>query len=91
MNDLTQTYLAKQGVLIAINSETGLLEAQKIDVPEEFAWEMDLDFIPPTLESDDEALDIIYNISDITLDDDTITEDEREIIIEDCFDLLTSL
>lgn len=90
MTELTELYLAKQGVLIAISSETGFLEAQKIDVPEEYAWEMDLDFIPPTLESDEIALDIVHNISDITLDDDTLTEEEREIIIEDCFDLIVS-
>jgi hypothetical protein len=87
----TQNYLFSKGITLSLNSETGLMEVQRIDEPETFAIENELHYIPPFLESDDKALDIVSNISEITLNDETINNDIREIIIEDCFEILTSL
>jgi hypothetical protein len=90
ISKITIGYLAKNGVLIALNSETGLTEFQKIDEPETFAIENELPFLPKQLDNDDEAIEIVHNISQITLDDETITSSMREIIIEDCYDLIAS-
>lgn len=87
----TTNYLASKGVLIDINAETGFLEPQKIDDPNNFALSMELHFIPPSLKSDDEAYEIVCNISDITLDDETISSEIREVIIEDCWDILSNI
>jgi len=87
----TEIYLAKLGVLIAINSETGLIEPQKIDDPQTFKYDFNLSFLPNTLNSDDEAVELIYNISQITLDDYSITGKERNSIIDDCFNFIVNI
>jgi hypothetical protein len=91
MNRITRSYLASKGVLFAVNGETGLLEVQRIDDPHSFALDEELHFIPPYLESDEVALDVVYNISAITLDDESISSEMREIIVEDCFDVVAFL
>jgi hypothetical protein len=87
---ITEQYLAKLGVLIAYNTESELTEPQKIDDVQSFKDDFGLDFMPTQLDSDDDAMEIVHNISQITLEDDTLTESERTEIIENCYDLLTS-
>lgn len=88
---LTANYLEKCGVFIALNLDTGLNEIQRIDEPEEYAIDMGLPFVPKSLKNDTEALEVVHNISQITLDDETITSDMRGIIIEECVDLLATI
>lgn len=91
LSRITITYLAKLGVLISYQAQTGLISIEKIDEPNQIALDMELCFIPKTLKSDTEAMGIVYNISDITLDDETITTELREIIVEDCWTILSNL
>lgn len=85
---ITTTYLAKLGVLVCLRLEDDLIYFERIDEPEQVALDMELCFIPKKLNSDEEALEIVFAISDITLDDETITTNMREIIIEDCYNLI---
>jgi hypothetical protein len=90
MKRITIEYLAKLGVGLFINSETGFLEAQRIDEPESFAEDMQLSFIPPYLNSDEEARDIIFSLDEIMLSDETLSQEYREIIGEDCYEVLVN-
>jgi len=69
MNILTNqqrfVMLAKHGI-IESNNEKGKYQIQRIDVPEEFALEAGLDFIPPQLKSDAHA-EIVFKR--LTLED----------------------
>jgi hypothetical protein len=90
MKRITIEYLAKLGVAIFINGETGFLEAQRIDNPEDFAFDMQLPFTPPSLNSDDEAIDILFSLDEIMLNDETLSQDDRETIGEDCYEVLVN-
>lgn len=52
--------LAKLGVVIATNNDTGKEEVQRIDDPEALREAYELDFTPPLLKSDAEAVKV-YN------------------------------
>lgn len=61
MTDLKE--LARHGVLIGTD-ELGYKDIQRIDDPETFAEDNELDFIPPYLESDDEAKRVYKGLTD---------------------------
>ena len=85
INSQTSEYLAKLGVVISFNTLDNIYNFEKIDDPEEYAQAMGYSFIPPKLESDAHALDCIRYIDMITLYDEQLTQDDREIIVEDCY------
>ena len=54
-------YLAKMGIVISTN-ELGEREIQRIDSPEDFRDENELNFTPPLLKNDAEALKIFSTL-----------------------------
>jgi hypothetical protein len=75
-------YLAFLGVVESTN-ENGEIEVQRIDDPLSFALENNLPQIPSTLSSDQEAKDIWSNLDNILLSDIQVSEDMRQVIMED--------
>lgn len=55
-------YLAKLGIVESVN-ELGEYQIQRIDSPEEFAESLKLNFIPPKLDSDEEALRVFKSLT----------------------------
>lgn len=55
--------LAKHGICISTDA-AGYKDIQRIDDPETFAEDNELDFIPPYLESDDEAKRVYKGLTD---------------------------
>ena len=56
------TFLAKLGIIESTN-EKGRYDIQMIDHPKEFQEEMGLSFLPPLLESDEEAKEIFKSLT----------------------------
>ena len=61
-------FLAKHGVFESIN-EAGEYSIQKIDSPEEFQDGLELDFTPPQLSSDSEAVKVFQSLKNIPIND----------------------
>jgi hypothetical protein len=55
-------YLAKLGIVESVN-ELGEYQIQRIDSPEEFAESLKLNFMPPKLDSDEEALRVFKSLT----------------------------
>lgn len=66
---ITTGYLASLGVLITWVLEDDLVRFERIDEPEQTALDMELFFIPPKLDNDSAAQDIVNKalIYEITL------------------------
>lgn len=56
-------FLAKLGI-IESNDSNGDYQIQRIDDPENFANDAELDFIPPLLENDEQALQIFNTLTE---------------------------
>lgn len=85
---ITTGYLASLGVLITWVLEDDIVRFERTDEPEQTALDMELFFIPPKLESDRAAQDIVNNISNIMEFDLTLSESMKAIILKDINSLL---
>lgn len=76
-------FLAKLGI-VESNDADGNYQIQRIDFPESFAADAELNFIPPLLKSDEEAQRVFQSLTNIP-EKDTMTKNQKAVAqLESC-------